>query len=295
MTFVQLRYFASVYRCGSVTKAAEMCYVSQPTITVAIRDLESEFNTTLFFRIKNRLTPTEEGDVLYEYVISLLRQADAIKNKMQELAQNVETIKIGIPTITSIFFAPVLIHCGNEISRARPNIRLQVFEEEPSHIPDMLANNDIDMAIYQSDHPRIQRFSRVPIYKSEIQLCVNANHPLAKCEKISADMIRSEPLATNFRSNALTSELVSEWFARHNIRPNYKYYFTQASTVERMLQSNMAVALMRPELQMTDSSIVRIPLEDPISIEVSMCWSKSRSPSNAFLYVLERIQQEFSY
>lgn len=294
-TLLQLKYFTSVYRYGSVTKAAEMCFVTQPTITVAIQDLEADIETTLFFRNRNRLTPTVEGDILYEYALSLLRQADIILTRMKEMAQNIETIRIGIPTITSIYFAPSLISCNNEINRARSNIRLQIFETDAAKIPEMLSNHEIDIAIFSSDHPKIQRFDRMPIYKSCIQLCVNAKHPLAKCEKVTVEMLRNEPMATNFRSDAVSSELILEWFARHNARPNYKYYFTQASTVERLLQSNIAVALVRPEMQLMDQSIIRIPLEDPIEVEISVCWSKSKPPSNALVYVIEKIRAYFSY
>lgn len=295
MTLLQLKYFTAVYRYGSVTKAAEMCYVSQPTITVSIRELEADLGVSLFFRFRNRLMPSAEGDILYQDAMSLLRQVDTVTSRMKELSQNIETIRVGIPTITSIYFAPSLIRCNNEISRARPNIRLQVFEEDPVSIPDMLSNNQIDMAIYTSEHPKIRRFEKIPIYKSEIQLCVNANHPLAKHKKATVDMLRNEPLATNFRGDAVSSELISEWFARHDAVPKYKYYFTQASTVERLLQCNIAVALMRPEMQLVDQTIVRIPLDDPIEIEMCVCWNKSKPLSNAFIYVIEKIQTFFSY
>ena len=65
MTLNQLRYFCTASRCHSITKAAEELYVTQPTVSVAIRDLEIEFGISLFYRKGNRLILTEEGEELY--------------------------------------------------------------------------------------------------------------------------------------------------------------------------------------------------------------------------------------
>ena len=66
MTLNQLRYFCTASRCHSITKAAEELYVTQPTISMAIRDLEVEFGISLFHRKGNQLILTEEGEMLYE-------------------------------------------------------------------------------------------------------------------------------------------------------------------------------------------------------------------------------------
>ena len=66
MTLNQLRYFCTASRCHSITKAAEELYVTQPTVSVAIRDLEIVFGISLFYRKGNRLILTEEGEELRE-------------------------------------------------------------------------------------------------------------------------------------------------------------------------------------------------------------------------------------
>lgn len=64
MTLNQLRYFCTASRCHSITKAAEELYVTQPTVSVAIRDLEIEFGISLFYRKGNQLILTQEGEEL---------------------------------------------------------------------------------------------------------------------------------------------------------------------------------------------------------------------------------------
>ena len=77
MTLNQLRYFCTASRCHSITKAAEELYVTQPTVSVAIRDLEIEFGISLFYRKGNRLILTEEGEELYNkatYILQYLQE-----------------------------------------------------------------------------------------------------------------------------------------------------------------------------------------------------------------------------
>ena len=66
MTLNQLRYFCMASRCHSITKAAEELYVTQPTVSVAIRDLEIEFGVSLFSRKGNQLILTREGEEFYQ-------------------------------------------------------------------------------------------------------------------------------------------------------------------------------------------------------------------------------------
>lgn len=76
MTLNQLRYFCMASRCHSITKAAEELYVTQPTVSVAIRDLEIEFGVSLFSRKGNQLILTREGEEFYQkanYILQIGR------------------------------------------------------------------------------------------------------------------------------------------------------------------------------------------------------------------------------
>ncbi|MEG2037636.1 MAG: LysR family transcriptional regulator [Ruthenibacterium sp.] len=65
MKFSQLQYFCAVCRCNSISKAAEQLYVAQPSISIALKDLERELGVALFTRYNNRLSLTTEGNVFW--------------------------------------------------------------------------------------------------------------------------------------------------------------------------------------------------------------------------------------
>ena len=68
MTLAQLRYFCTAARYHSITQASKALFVTQPTISIAIRDLEKEFSITLFNHSGNKISLTEEGEIFYKVI-----------------------------------------------------------------------------------------------------------------------------------------------------------------------------------------------------------------------------------
>ena len=89
MTLNQLKYFCETCRCHSITAAANQLFVTQPAISLAIRELEAEFGITLFTRFNNRLTLTEDGALFYKKADYILQYVRATQNS---IGSNVETL-----------------------------------------------------------------------------------------------------------------------------------------------------------------------------------------------------------
>lgn len=95
MTLTQLEYFCAVCRYHSITRAADALYVSQPTISTSIRDLEKEFHLKLFHHGKNRISLTKDGEAFYQ-------KAEYILKQTQELYTDFPTVQ------------KTVIPCGSE-------------------------------------------------------------------------------------------------------------------------------------------------------------------------------------
>lgn len=104
MTLNQLRYFCTASRCHSITKAAEELYVTQPTVSVAIRDLEIEFGISLFYRKGNQLILTQEGEALYEKATYILQYCTELQADYSSMARVKPPLRIGIPPMLSTVF-----------------------------------------------------------------------------------------------------------------------------------------------------------------------------------------------
>ena len=105
----QLRYFCEVCDAGSVTRAANNLHITQPSISAAIKTLESTYALALFYREKNRLILTKEGEFLYERAKVLLEQTDDLDAKLRGLGMQRHPIRIGVsPMISTFLFLPIL-------------------------------------------------------------------------------------------------------------------------------------------------------------------------------------------
>ena len=97
MKLTQLEYFCVAARYHNITKAAKELFVTQPSISNAIKALEEEFGVNLFFRNNNKLTLTPEGEIFYKSAEELLAHADSVESEFHELRKKVTPIRIGIP------------------------------------------------------------------------------------------------------------------------------------------------------------------------------------------------------
>lgn len=85
-TLLQLKYFCTACELGNVTKAAEKHFVTQPTVTAAIRELEKEYGIQLLERKGKTLSLTPEGNIFYQNARLLLYHAQELDRQMQDLA-----------------------------------------------------------------------------------------------------------------------------------------------------------------------------------------------------------------
>ena len=105
---MQLEYFCVAARYHNITKAARELFVTQPSISNAIKALEEEFGVNLFFRNNNKLTLTPEGERFYKSAEELLAHADSVESEFHELRKKIIPIRIGIPPMLGTIYLPEL-------------------------------------------------------------------------------------------------------------------------------------------------------------------------------------------
>ena len=106
MKLTQLEYFCVAARYHNITKAAKELFVTQPSVSNAIKSLEEEFGVNLFYRHNNKLTLTPEGEKFYKSAEELLAHADAVTSEFYELRKQVTPIRIGIPPMLGTIYLP---------------------------------------------------------------------------------------------------------------------------------------------------------------------------------------------
>ncbi|GAA3946066.1 LysR family transcriptional regulator [Allohahella marinimesophila] len=141
MDLKALRYFAAAVDTGSITAAAEACFIAQPSITAAIRKLEQEFDAQLLERSKRGVVTTAQGKMLYQMAQNLLSHAASVKSRMTE-AQSAEAVHISVaPSISYEYLNQVLMLIQKHRTGDTTFIRRGTFQGEPDLL--LTASNNV--------------------------------------------------------------------------------------------------------------------------------------------------------
>ena len=108
MKLTQLEYFCVAARYHNITKASKELFVTQPSVSNAIKALEEEFGVNLFYRNNNKLTLTPEGEIFYKQAEELLAHADSVASEFHELRKKITPVRIGMPPMLGSIYIPDL-------------------------------------------------------------------------------------------------------------------------------------------------------------------------------------------
>ena len=104
MNFTQLKYFEVICSCGSVSKAAEVLHISQPSLSMAIRELETEYGVFLFKRHHKGVSLTPEGETLLALSRDILTRVEDMTAIMKDLGRGRKILKLGLPPMIGSLF-----------------------------------------------------------------------------------------------------------------------------------------------------------------------------------------------
>jgi LysR family transcriptional regulator, cys regulon transcriptional activator len=173
-----LRAFCQTVRLGSVSRASEALYVSQPAITLQLQALERELGVGLFERSGRRLTPTREGQLLYELAQPLVQSLDGLGSQFREKVRGLDAgeLNIAANSSTILYLLPKIVE---HFRSQHPGVRLTLHNAVSADGTDLLRSDAVDLAVGSMlDVP--QDLSYEPVYRFEPLLIAPPNHPLIK-------------------------------------------------------------------------------------------------------------------
>jgi LysR family hydrogen peroxide-inducible transcriptional activator len=187
MTLTELKYIVAVAREKHFGKAAEACFVSQPTLSVAIKKLEDELEVKLFERSANEVTVTPLGEEIVRQAQSVLEQAANIK----EIARRGKDplagpLKLGIIYTIGPYLLPDLVR--QAIART-PQMPLMLQENFTVKLLEMLRTGEIDCAIMAEPFPDTG-LATAALYDEPFMVALPSNHPLAAHTHVNADELK---------------------------------------------------------------------------------------------------------
>lgn len=285
MTLTELRYIVAVARERHFGKAAEACFVSQPTLSIAIKKLEDELDVKLFERGGTEVSVTPIGLEIVAQAQRVIEQASAIK----EIARSGKDplagpLKLGVIYTVGPYLLPALVR---QIIERVPQMPLVLQENFTVKLLDMLRTGELDAAIMAEPFPD-HGLQILPLYDEPFMVAVPRDHPLAARSHVTSTELKNETmllLGTGhcFRDHVL--EVCPE-FARFSpgadgIRKTFEG--SSLETIKHMVASGMGVtvvpALSVPHEAQNNALVRYVPFDtrtgDHPVRRVVLAWRKS--------------------
>lgn len=172
-----LRAFCQVARLGSVSRAAEALFLSQPAVSLQLQALERDYGTRLLERSGRRLTLTREGAELYELARPLVEGLDNLESSFRERVRGLDAgeLNVAAGSSTILYLLPKIIEA---FRAARPDVRVSLHNVTGAGGLDLLRSDGVDLAVGSMlDVPADLDYA--PVYRFEPMLIVPPEHPLA--------------------------------------------------------------------------------------------------------------------
>lgn len=286
MKLTQLEYFCVAARYHNITKAAKELFVTQPSISNAIKALEEEFGVNLFFRNNNKLTLTPEGEIFYKSAEELLAHADSVESKFHELRKKVTPIRIGIPPMLGTIYLPELYLSLNE---SFPNVDLRLFEFGSIKACNLVLEEKLDIAIVNAEQPSIDKCNSRIIDTEDLLFCVAPDHPLAGQKTLLLTMLADEPLIL-FNTDSVQVMTLTRQFKAVGVNPHIILNTSQITTLINMVKSGHMGTFLYRSIVEKHSDIVGIPVMPSIEQRIGVIWKKGKYQNTTTEKVIKFIE-----
>ena len=249
MTLTELKYIVAVARERHFGRAAEACFVSQPTLSLAVKKLEEELDVKLFERGASEVSVTPLGEQIVRQAQQVIEQAAALK-EIAKLGKDPLSgpLRLGVIYTIGPYLLPDLVR--QAIERV-PQMPLMLQENFTAKLLDMLRLGELDCAILAEPFPDTG-LAVAPLYDEPFLAAVPSRHPLAKRKSITAEELKSETmllLGTGhcFRDHVL--EVCPEYarFASDAEGIRKSFEGSSLETIKYMVASGMGVTVV-PQL-----------------------------------------------
>jgi LysR family hydrogen peroxide-inducible transcriptional activator len=287
MTLTELKYIVAVARERHFGRAAEACFVSQPTLSVAIKKLEDELNVQIFERGTSEVSVTPIGEQIVTQAQRVLEQTLAIK----EIAKQgkdplVGPLRLGVIYTIGPYLLPTLV---KQMIKAVPQMPLMLQENYTLKLIELLKQGEIDVAIMALPFPETGLMVRA-LYDEPFVVAMPSGHAWENRAKIDPDDLKQETMLLLgsghcFRDHVLgvCPELMR--FSQNADGIQKTFEGSSLETIRHMVASGvgitvlprMSVSEVKPHAGGIDSGLLSyVPFDEPVpDRRVVLAWRKS--------------------
>lgn len=282
MTLTELKYIVAVARERHFGRAAEACFVSQPTLSVAIKKLEDELSVQIFERGSSEISVTPLGEQIVAQAQRVLEQTLAIKEIAKQGKDPLAgPLRLGVIYTIGPYLLPLLVP---EMIRSVPQMPLMLQENFTVKLVELLKQGEIDCAIMAEPFPDAG-LTVLPLYDEPFVVAVPHGHPWEERKAIQSQELRQETMLLLgsghcFRDQVLDvcPELSRFSQATDGIQKTFEG--SSLETIRHMVASGVGITVLPrtsvPDMENKGATLRYLPFEAPVpDRRVVLAWRKS--------------------
>lgn len=292
MTLTELRYVVAVARERHFGRAAENCFVSQPTLSVAVKKLEEELGVQIFERGTSEITVTPAGNRVIEQAQRTLEEAEKIRGIAKVTGDPLEgALKLGAIFTIAPYLLPQLIPI---LRRRAPKMPLMLEENYTATLSERLKRGDIDAAIVALPFSEAG-INVTPLYDEPFMVALAKTHTWAKRKTIAADELVRENLLLLGSGHCFRDQVLNACPAlnRSSATPGSLQKTVEGSSLETirlMVASGMGMTVLPasavPAKRAAADLLTYIPFSRPAPDRRVVLASRSSFPRTAALELI---------
>lgn len=282
MEFRQLEYFCTISELENFTRTAEVLHVSQPSVTKAIKALETELGVRLIDRSQKRATLTEAGKVFLLHAQKIMQALDNAGRDMQKFQKDRhETLRFGIPPMVEAYLFPDFF---TEFRRFFPDVVLDVLEfADSDEVKERADLGDLDFGIVLGEPGESEH--ELPIMEDFMSVCLPPEHPLAQSKSLTFSELAGEKFIMQ-QPRTYQYRAVYDGCHKAGFIPEVLLCTSQLKTIKQLVANHEGISILPDFVTRMEHIFVRRPLSPALEVRVSLYWSQQHDLSavdNRFL------------
>ncbi len=276
MEMHQLQYFVRVAEAGNFTRAAEACFVSQPSLSQAVLKLEKELGQPLFQRLGRRVRLTDAGRILLDRAQQILALVEDARARIGDSSDAGRIVLAAIPTIAP-YFLPQLL---KQFVQHHSGASIDVHEEVTQSAIKRLLSGELDVAILALPIDEIQ-LQVEKLCDEELWLVLPSGHPLAEKKRVTVRDVEDEPFVLLNEAHCLSDQVLS-FCRRRSFQPVATGRTNQLATVQELVSLGQGISMvpeMARRLDRSKSRVYRSFAGEKPKRTLALAWHKQRFQS----------------
>lgn len=289
MTLRHLRIFLEVYQEMNITKAAAKLHLAQPSVSLAIKELEEYYHIRLFDRINRRLFITERGEAFYEYVSHIIQLFDEMERNMVS-PETPLNIYLGSSITIGNYVVPEIIR---KFQKLYPSCGVYVQVQNSKQIIHAVLKNELDFGVVE-DKVSDEQLISLPFMRDRLYFICGIEHPLAKRSRLNLEEVCAYPFFLREPGSA-SREITDGLLKSHQLKPRIMWESVSNQALLQAIKTNGGISVMSGKLvkeEIEKNSIVVLPLHpEAFERDFTLIYHKKKYLAPALEQLMQLFEQ----